>query len=265
MPHDLPVDHPAMFFAGCFSWIIVAAWILNMVHRMIMAEVDVILGLPAIGLVLGLGYMSLSPPVPVLQPISIGLLCISGVMIPVMRMVGHQRDKRDVDVEGIEKAYEGFVLRPNNPSAKIRLARHLYTLGIRGHALVLAEDALPNLPRKYFPDEYRMVENWRHYPPPKSDFEPINCVECGHPNPPGNVHCATCGARFLLDRVKGRIVSTETGRKLLVGWFVMALAAIGIPVASEIGGVWGFVLIMAVTVVAAGAIVINFREKEPAA
>jgi hypothetical protein len=265
MLRDLIANHPAYLFAGCLAWVIVGAWVLTMVHRMIMAEIDIVSGILAIGLFLGLGYMSISPPTPILQPISIGLLVVSGVMIPVLRAVQGQREKRNVDVEGVEKAYEGFVLRPKNPSAQIRLARHLYALGVRGHALVLAEAAIPDLPRKYFPDEHRMVENWRQYPPDKSEFEPIACVECGHPNAPGTIHCAACGSRFLLDRVKGRVVSTVMGRKLLAAWIVMVLAAVGIPIASEVGGIGALILILTITVGAVGALVLAFREKEPAA
>src|SRR4051812_23667957 len=91
MLRDLPADNPALLVAGCMAWIIVGAWIMAMVHRMIMAEIDVVSGVIAVGMALGLGYMSISPPVAILQPISIGLLCLSGVMIPVMRTVQGQR------------------------------------------------------------------------------------------------------------------------------------------------------------------------------
>ncbi|AIE86706.1 hypothetical protein OP10G_3338 [Fimbriimonas ginsengisoli Gsoil 348] len=265
MLNDLIAKHPELIAMGCLSWVIVVVWVIHVINRMIMLELDIVFGVLAIGVVVGLGFMAIAPPVPVLQPLSIVLLVLSAVMIPITRGIQQQREHRNVDVEGVEKAYEGFVLRPSNPAAQIRLARHLYNLGVRGHALVLAEGALPGLPRRYFPDEYRMVENWRQYPPDKGEFEPIGCVECGHANAAGTIHCAACGARFLLDRVKGRVVSTQMGRKLMVAWIVMILCAVGIALASEIQGPGALVVIFVIAVGAVGTLALAFRDKESTA
>jgi hypothetical protein len=263
MLEELIRHHPEYLFAGCISWVIVACWVLTLVQRMITLDVDVLTGTIGIGMTLGLGYMAISPPIPILQPLSIGSLFASGAMIPLLRFAYNRRELRNADVEAVDKAYEGFVLRPNNPAAKIRLARHLYNLGVRGHALVLAEDAITQLPRKYFPDEHRMLDAWRQHPPAQTEFGPIACIECGARNNAGQVHCFKCGARFLLDHVKGRPVSRALGRKLLAAWIVMALALVGIPLSASLKGMAGLAGIAGVTVLAVGALAMAFRpEKE---
>jgi hypothetical protein len=259
---DLISKHPEYLILGFGAWIIASAWVLTLVHRMITLDVDALTGTIGIGLSMGMAYMTVDPSTPILQPICLVLLYGSGVMIPIMRLAYQRREIRNVDVDGVEKAYEGFVFRPNNPSAQIRMARHLYSLGVRGHALVLAEEALPQLPRKYFPDEYRMVEGWRRYPPGKAEFEPIDCVECGFANAPGMIHCGRCGARFLLYRVQGKIMSKSLGRRILAAWIIMALAMVGIPFAASVGGIKGMITVIVISVAAVTTLVVAVRETE---
>jgi hypothetical protein len=266
MLSDLVFHHPEYLLLGIGAWIIAAVWTLTLFGRMITLEVDTVTGIIGIGLSMGMAYMTVEPAVPILQPISLAGLYLSGVMIPLMKIAYQRQEVKSVDIDGVEKAYEGFVLRPNNPAAKIRLARHLYNLGVRGHAMVLAEEALPDLPRRYFPDEHRMVEGWRRYPPAKSEFEPIACVECAYMNRAGTIHCARCGSRFLLYRVQGRIVSKALGRRLLAAWVVMGLALLGIPFAAGVGGIKGMIATIVISVSAVVTLVIAFREtEEPAA
>ena len=259
---DLLKNHPEYLLAGLVAWIIVIAWVMSLIHRMIMNEVDFLSGVIGIGVAMGLGVMSISPTVPILQPISIGALYLSGIFVPLAQIAYNRHEIKDIDIDGVQKAYEGFVLRPNNPASKIRLARHLYTLGVRGHAYVLAESALDDLPRRYFPDEHRMMAQWRQRPPPESEFAPIRCVECGFDNPAGNVHCARCGSRFLLDRVKGRFVSGDFGKKLVAIWILMMLALVGLPVAASLGGLGGLCAIVVIAAMAVGAAIKAFSSEK---
>lgn len=261
---ELIGKHPEYLIFGLGAWVIASVWILMLVGKMITLEIDAVLGAFGVGLAFGLAYMSVNPAVPILQPISILVLYTSGIMIPLMKIAYERQQVKSVDIDGVEKAYEGFVFRPNNPSAQIRMARHLYNLGVRGHALVLAEGALPQLPRRYFPDEYRMVESWRRYPPSKSELEPIVCVECGFANAAGNIHCQRCGGRFLLYRVQGRIVSKTLGRRLLAAWIIMVLAMVGIPFAATVGGVKGMIAVLVIAAVAITTLVVAMRGTEEA-
>lgn len=265
MLKDLVFDHPEYILAGCGAWIVVSAWVLTIIHRMIMGDIDVLTGVIALFTVVGLGTMSIHAPQPFLQPLSFVLLYASGILLPIFRGIYLRREAKSVDVEGVEKAYEGFVLRPNNPSAQMRLARHLYNLGVRGHALVLAESAVQQLPRQYFPDEYRLLDQWRQHPPPQSDYDPIPCADCGTRNPAGMIHCSRCGARYLLDRVKGKAVPKTLARRLFAAWIVMLLSLVGIPYAATVGGL-GAVAVIAVLLLASfGALFMAFRSGEPTA
>jgi len=259
---DLLSRHPEYFFAGIVSWIIAIGWFMMLFNRMVMADIDPLTGMLGISVVLGMAYMTVNPPFPILQPICIGGMFLSGVMIPILKVAYVRREIKDTDIEGVEKGYEGLVFRPNNASAKIRMARHLYNLGVRGHALAIGESVINELPRKYFPDEYRMIEIWRQHPPSASEFNPIPCVECGHMNEPGLIHCANCGSRFLLDRVKGKIMSSTLGRKLLGTWIVILLALVGIPVAASVGGFGGLMIVVFVLLAAAGAVFMVLRASE---
>lgn len=256
---ELVMNHPALLAAGCFAWIIVLAWVMMLIHRMIMQDVDFLTGTISIGLVFGLGLMSIHAPKPYLQPLSIGLLYSSGIMLPIIRGFYNRREVRNSDVEGVKIGYEGLVLRPNNPTAMIRIARHLYNLNVRGHAMALAENALPNLPRQYFPDEYRMVEQWRQHPPPQEAFAPIACADCSYPNPAGTTHCAHCGARFLLDKVRGKSLPTGFARRVLAGWIAMMLAIGGIPLAASLGGALAVAVIFLITAGAVTILALAFR------
>lgn len=244
---------------GCISWLVVVVWAVAFVQWMIGGEIDVISGILGLAIFIGLGMMAFDPPAR-----ELGFLAVIGIFgsipaFPILRYVMHRHHARDSEIEAVRQAYEGFVFRPNNPPAQIRLARSLYRLGLRGHAHVLAEAALPQLPIRFFPDEHRMVQQWRHHPLPPSEFEPITCVECGHPNHPGTIHCAACGARYLLDRVRGRVLSSSLGRRLLAAWLVMLLVLGGIPFVSALPGTIAVVAVFALLLVACGTLVLAFR------
>ncbi|MGV3615880.1 MAG: hypothetical protein ACO1SV_11145 [Fimbriimonas sp.] len=250
---------------GCLLWLVVCGYVLCFVQWMIGGEIDAITGILGIGVFMGLGMMAMAPPFPELRMLSVVGICGSTVMLPFLRYAFHRRDKRAVEVDAIRAAYEGFVFRPNNPSAKIKMARHLWNLGIRGHAYALAEDAMPQLPRQYFPDEHRMVALWRAHPPAASEFQPIRCVECGVPNAPGIVHCERCGGRFLLAQAQGRVLSKGLGRKLLAAWIVMMIALGGMPLASRLPGTTAVLVVVALMVAAVGALVLAFRPTQETA
>lgn len=253
-----------MAIVGCFLWLGVVAYCLFLVQWTILGDIDLITGIIGVGLFIGCGVTAFAPPTPELGIASAGVILGSGPMFPIIKFLMHRRDKRDVEVDAIRVAYEGFVFRPDNPSSKIKMARHLWNLGICGHAYKLAESAIPSLPRQYFPDEHRMFQAWQMRPPGPESFHPINCSECGHANVPGNVHCAACGARFLLNRVRGKAISSTFGRRVLGGWLAMVVAILGIPLASRLGGVMAVVIILAMITIAIGAVVLAFRPTKDA-
>jgi hypothetical protein len=244
---------------GCVLWLVVVGYCIFFVQWMIGGDIDVITGILGIGLFMGLGITVFSPPVPIMGTVSAIAIGGSGIMLPILRGVMRHRDKRDAEVEAIKIAYEGFVFRPNNPSAKIKLARHLWNLGVLGHAYALAEAAIPSLPRQFFPDEHRMFATWQMRPPSQSMFSPITCVECGHANVPGNVHCAGCGSRFLLLVVQRKALGSKLGRRLLAAWLTMMVMLLGIPFAASTGGTVAVIVVVAMVVLAIGSLVLALQ------
>lgn len=248
--------------AGCFAWFVVSIYVVAFVQWMIVGEIDVITGILGVGIFMGMGITMMSPPYPELRILSTFGIYSSAVMFPILRWSFKRRDKKALEVEAVRQAYEGFIFRPDNASAKIKLAKHLWGFGLRGHAYVLAEHAMPDLPRQYFPDEHRMFAQWQAHPPSPREFEPLNCIECATPNPPGTVHCLGCGARYLLHRVQGRVLSKGLGRKLLGAWIVMMIAIGGMPLASRLPGTKAVVAVVALMVAAVGALVLAFRPSQ---
>lgn len=214
---------------GCVGWLVVSGYVLAFVQWMIGGDIDVLTGVIGLGIFIGMGVTMFRPPSPEVHYLCIAGIFGSGLVYPFLRGALHRKDQRATEIEGVRKAYEGFVFRPSNYPAMMKLARHLWNLGIRGHALTLAEAALPHLPAQYFREDHRLVQTWRAHPPAASEFEPIPCVECGEMNPPGVIHCGKCGARFLLHRVEGRSVSRSLGRRLLAVWLVMMMGIILVP------------------------------------
>ena len=249
-----------MIFLGCILWLLICGYCVFLVQWTIGGDIDLVTGILGIALYMGCGISVFAPPAPGIAPVCAIAVLASGPMFPVIRWAMHRRDKKGVEIEAIKIAYEGFIFRPDNPTAKIKLARHLWNLGIHGHAYRIAESAIPGLPRQYFPDEHRMFGAWQMRPPAASSFDPIACAECGHANHAGNIHCAACGAKFLLLRVQGRSLPSAFGRRLLGGWLAMLLAIVGIPYASKLGGTAAIALIVAIVVAAIGALALAFRS-----
>jgi len=81
-----------------------------------------------------------------------------------------QKELRSADVEAIDRLMKGSCC-----GRIIRRRRFvgpaLYNLGgSRACAGCLAEDAIQQLPRRYFPDEHRMIESWRQHPPRRANL-----------------------------------------------------------------------------------------------
>ena len=86
-----------------------------------------------------------------------------------------------------------------------------------------------------------MVQRWKWMKIQAQSFAPVPCSECGTSNQAGEVFCVTCGAPFLLNRIKGKIMPSRVGRKLLAAWIVMVGTIAGVLMALVLnngGGAW---------------------------
>ncbi len=241
-------------------WIPLGIWIISLVNWSIVGDIDFLSAFLGISVALGLGYVSFNPPVPGMTPYIFATVALSVVLYPIARASMAKRERSAIEIEGIEQGYTLLGQRPSNPVARLKIAQHLYTLGHHGHAIAIADSVIKQLPERVFLDEHRMVRLWKAAPPRASAYNPISCVECGHLNPPGQVHCSNCGEPFLLHVVKGRFVPSQLGRRLVAVWIVLVFLVGGIPMAASQPASVSVPIVFGLLVISSGALFAGFRN-----
>jgi hypothetical protein len=219
---------------GCLIWVPLVFWVLSLIHWMIQGDIDAGSGLVGILFGFGMGYTAVKPPIPILSPIAFCLVVGTIVFFPFLRMSLDRRQFRNIEIEGVEKAYEAIGQRPDNPFAKFKLAQSVYRLGMIGHGVALADSVMASVPERIAQEEHRLLKKWIAAGVPPETLRPIQCIECRSLCQPGWTHCRNCGAPFLLHRAKGKIMPAGHARMLMAIWAAMVLAAIGIPAATAL-------------------------------
>ena len=214
---------------GCTVWIPLMLWITALVHWMVAGEIEVVGGVLGIAAGLALGFCTLHPPLPALQPLAYAAVWGTLVLFPFARAAMNQRELRSVDVHALERTYDALGQRPGENFLRFRLAQAAWTLGMTGHAVRIAEDCLQSMDPKLFSEEHMIVRRWHRERPEAEAFVDYACMDCGGPCPAGRTHCPRCGAPFLLDRVRGKAFSKGMGRKIVAAWAAGAVALAGIP------------------------------------
>lgn len=214
---------------GCTVWIPLMLWISALVGWMVGGEIETVNGIAGVGAGLALGILTLHPPFPAMQGIAYATVWLTLVLFPFARAAMNQRELRGVDVYALERAYAVIGQRPRETLARFRLAQASWTLGMTGHAMRIAESCLPDLDPKIFTDEHTIVRRWHREQPSAEMFVDYVCVDCGGACPPGRTHCPSCGAPFLLDRVRGRAFGKGMGGKIVASWAAGVGALAGIP------------------------------------
>lgn len=244
---------------GCAVWVPIAIWFVSLIHWMIMGEIEFISGVTGIWALIGLGYLTIKPPRPELAYLSFAVVLISLIVYPFIRSALDRRELRSIDISSVEKAYDSLASRPNNPLAKFKLARLLYGMGMPGHAVVIAEAALAYLPEQHFLEEHKLLKRWKLLVTKPDLFRPIPCVECSALNAPGLIHCESCGAPFLLDRLRGKFLPNALGRKLIAVWVAMVFGVVGIPAASTLPPLIAMAVIILLLAMVGVTLVLAFR------
>jgi len=251
---------PPIPLVGCIAWIPLAVWIVATVHWMIGGEIDVMTGFGSIFVAVGLGYEAMNPPVPQMAPMTVVAVTLTVIMFPFVRAAMNKRALRQIDIEELEKAYAALHGRPDNVLAKIQIAKILFGLGVCGHAMRVVENLMPHMPARFFTEEIRMLKRWHMMGLEAHYFQPITCVECQTSNQAGDVYCRQCGSPYLLDFVKGKVVGTRLGKKLMAAWISMIAVLIGIPAASALPPVPGVLAVLSVLTLASGMVYLAFRD-----
>lgn len=213
---------------GCTVWLPLMLWISALVGWAIAGEIEPVSGILGIFVGVMLGVCTLKPPVPELQPIAYVTVWATLALFPFVRAGMARRELRSVDAHALERAYDALGQRPGEGYLKFRLAQAAWTLGMRGHAIRIAETVLPDMDLKLFREEHMIVRRWHREAPPAAMFVDVACLDCGAPCPPGRTHCPSCGAPFLLDRVRGRAFKPEVGRRIVAAWSAGVGALVGV-------------------------------------
>lgn len=222
-------DNPLGCFAGILVWIPIAIWVVSMIHWMVLGEIDAGHGIVSILLAVTLGFFTSNPPIPEMAPVFFLLVLATVVVFPYLRSAFRRHELAMIDVESMEGAYEALVQKPDNDGALLRIATIAYSRALPGHAVRIAERALANLPAQHYKSETAMVADWKRKITDPEHFRPVPCQSCGKMVNPGEIVCAGCGSRFLIDYARGAWVSVELAKKLLASWMALILIAVGIP------------------------------------
>jgi hypothetical protein len=232
MLRDQVFNHPGSLIAGCAIWVPIGLWVLGLLQWAIQGDIDVISAIVGILIGLGLGFTALLSHEPYMAPLILTGVVITMLAFPVVRNSLNKRALDQLDSEAIERAYEVLNAKPGNAPAKFKLAKTIYSKGLPAHALAIAEDAISQMPEAIFPEEHRILKSWRHYRLGPDQSKPLNCLECGHPNPPGPTHCVRCGSWYLLHHARGAWVGKSLAKKFVAAWACLMLALVGIPLAA---------------------------------
>ena len=255
-----PVDFGTVIF-GCTAWIPLLLWISALVQWTIANEIEVVSGLLGIGAGFGLGIVAMSPPLPFMQPLAFLTIWLTVVLFPFARHAMNRRELRAVDVEALERAYTILGQRPRDVLGRFRLGQAAWTLGMTGHAMRIAEDCLQEMDPKVFVEEYVIVRRWHNHQPGADMFVDYACMDCNGACPPGKTHCPTCGAPFLLDRIKGKVFSKGTGRKIVAAWIAGVGALAGVPWATTLPATAAFGAIIVILGLAFLVVFLAFRPQ----
>jgi hypothetical protein len=147
-----------------------------------------------------------------------------------------------IEIEQMEKAYEGLRLKPDNTSALFQFAKGLYLAGFRAHAISVASSALGSLSteidqvgnksvRDAFRAEENMLRNWRQEAAAAPSVkQSLRCPSCGTVNEPGPILCSRCGEPYLLYIARKGDTRVGIVNKLLIAWAATAVFFIGFVV-----------------------------------
>ena len=214
---------------SCVAAVPIAIWIFTFISWSVMGDLEPLFGLLGIGSAFALMYTLHTAPTPLFALVGTVALFGSVIVIPIMRRHLNKRGFAQMDVEQIEAAYRMLSVKPDNPSAKYRMAEGLYARGYLWQAVAIAEDALDGFPERGFEAERRTVGGWRRAAEARNEASSLPGLECGHVNQPGAVYCGRCRSSYLAEYARGKWLSRSLGRKLLAAWVCGLVVFVGIP------------------------------------
>ncbi len=212
-------------------WAPIAIWVYALISWSVMGEIDALFGVVGAMFGIALGVAIMLQPNPRIAPFLVTGVFTLVALFPWLRSMTQKRALAMIDIESIERAYEQLQERPDGFGPKLRIARLIHTRGLRGHAIVLAEEALKPFPKSIVEDDLRQVRLWKSGSR-QEDFAPIDCLDCGKENPVGTLFCSRCRSPILLGYAKGSWTGKKAARRLLASWVASMAGLVGIPLAA---------------------------------
>lgn len=221
---------PEVFVSGCVVWIPVVLLVLRFISWGIQGDLDAAYALTGIFVAIGLGIVAVEPPAPFVSPLIFLSLFGALIALPFAGVAVRRRDMNLLQREDMERAYATLGLSPQNPSAKFRLAQCLYTQGMIGSALALAENALTQMPVSTFANEHKQLAAWKRYRASQKQLEIPPCPACGFRNAPESYSCQRCAQPHLMLAAHGVTKATGVTGKVVGIWLLATLFLVGIPI-----------------------------------
>lgn len=232
-----PIDEMVGSFliAGACALVMGVAMLL-VIYKMIDGEFRLIPGICAMTTLLILIAVSVKPPHPAVPGIAlVSVITLIG-FFPYAASVLERAELSGINADRLAKAYAVVAARPDNFSARLEVAKMLYALGMREHAITVASNTLAAVPQQLDPvqnrtvmdlfyTEAQLLRRWQAEQAQETRRrEPVlSCPACQTANEVGDLLCRGCGRPYLLDSVmlsdlRGRMVN-----RLLIGWAAVAL------------------------------------------
>jgi hypothetical protein len=203
---------------------------------MVNGDIDGLTGVIVIGLSIGLGMVTVAPPVPGLGVGAFLGALATTVLFPLVCRAVARKAMREIDLEQMDKLSETLRSSPGNAAALWRLAQLTREIGLTGHSLRIAEEAIAKMPPQLFPAEHRQFDQWRQAgrsQTPAAD----PCLGCGALLAAGTVWCPACGRAHLSDVARGRWFDAAASNKLIGAWALLLIAVLGVPLANGLKSV----------------------------
>ena len=244
----------------CILWFVMPGWIVMLVHKMIMTELDPLTGILAVMMAVWLGFLAWNPPAPWVEPVAILSVFAMMVGIPIAQKMLEKYSDKELENEQIDNLYEQLRGNPQNSIALFRLARFCYQKGMAGHGIVLAQNALTTMPQNLFRDEHKEFVGWVAAFGTKQPV-PVPCLSCNRTCHPGQIYCQHCWSPFLAQYLKGKSGShASIVRRVVVVWVALMVVVFAIPSLGMFGPVVVIPIVVAVLGLCAWALFSAFTD-----
>ena len=217
-------------FAACLAWLLLPGWTIYLLGQAIMGEIDPLTAIIVILMTFFIGFNMFAHPNSLVGRLAVWSIYLTVILWFPLRKAIDGKDDKALAAEAVEMTYDTLAMNPDNVIAAFKLAKFMAEKGLIHHADGLAQRVLPSLPKNTFREEHRLATGWQLAAASRTQPAAITCGNCRAVILPGNARCASCGAPWLLDRMRGRRGGgVSPVGKMLVVWAVLLGVLLGMP------------------------------------